>query len=481
MSVNALRSVALLALFFVLASCARNPVTGEREFVLMSERQEIALGRDADQDITRSMGLYEDEEWQEYVDELGQRMAADSERPDLPWTFRVLDDPTVNAFALPGGYIYFTRGILAHFSSEAEMAGVLGHEIGHVTARHGVRQVSRAQLAQLGLGVGTVLVPELQAFEDVAALGLGLLFLSYGRDAERQADDLGLQYMTGEGYDPREMAATFEMLASASGARDGDNIPGFLSTHPDPLDRRDRILQAIEEGDVEVGDRVERESYLRRLEGMPFGNDPREGFFDGSVFYHPDMAFRVDFPENWRTANRRDAVQGVHPEEDAVLVLTLADADTPEQARQRFLTQEDVRERARRTEPIGGLPAAWLEFEATADGGADLRGTAAFIEQDGRIFRLMGYAVDQAWEGRRSAVMTSLESFREVTDPEVLEVEPARVELVRTEEDLTLEAFHERYPSTVDQQTIGTINRVGEGETIPAGTLVKRVVGGALD
>jgi predicted Zn-dependent protease len=131
-----------------------NPVTGQREFVLMTESQEIQMGRDADQDIVRSMGLYEDPELQRYVQELGARMARESERPNLPWTFRVLDDPVVNAFALPGGYIYVTRGIMAHFSSEAELAGVLGHEIGHVTARHGVQQVSRAQLAQLGLGIG---------------------------------------------------------------------------------------------------------------------------------------------------------------------------------------------------------------------------------------------------------------------------------------------------------------------------------------
>ena len=479
MSSLALRLVTILSVMALVVSCARNPVTGEREFTLISESQEIELGQQADQDISQSMGLYEDEAWQEYVDELGQRMAADSERPDLPWTFRVLDDPTVNAFALPGGYIYLTRGILAHFSSEAEMAGVLGHEIGHVTARHGVQQVSRAQLAELGLGIGTVLAPELQAFEDVAAAGLGLLFLSYGRDAERQADDLGLKYMTAEGYDPREMAATFEMLAAASGAADGERLPGWLSTHPDPMERRDRILEEVEEGRVEVGDRVEREAYVQRLDGMPFGQDPREGFFDDGVFHHPEMTFRMTFPEGWQTVNRPDAVQGMHPDQDAIVILTLEDADSPEQAREGFIGQEGVQERARRSESVGRLSAVWADFDVVADDGGDLRGSAVFIQHDGRVFRAMGYAVAQNWDARQSAVMASLESFREETDPDVLAADPARMEVVRTQEDFTLEAFNDAYPSTVDLSTLGTINRVAEGETIPAGTLMKRVTGGA--
>ena len=143
------------------------------------------MGRDADQDIVQSLGLVEETGWQEYVQALGERMARQSERPNLPWTFQVVDDPVVNAFALPGGFIYVTRGILGHFSSEAELAGVLGHEIGHVTARHSVNQISRAQLAQLGLGVGTILAPELAPWAQAAEAGLGLLFISYGRDDER--------------------------------------------------------------------------------------------------------------------------------------------------------------------------------------------------------------------------------------------------------------------------------------------------------
>jgi predicted Zn-dependent protease len=460
-------------------SCAVNPVTGQRQFTLISEAQEIEIGRDADRDITRSLGVYDDDELQAYVQALGERMARDSERPDLPWTFRVLDDPVVNAFALPGGYIYVTRGILAHFSSEAELAGVLGHEIGHVTARHGVTRVSRAQIAQLGLGLGTVLVPQLEGIGgELAGAGLGLLFLSYSRDDERQADDLGLNYMTAEGYDPREMAATFEMLYSASGAEDGERIPGWLSSHPDPLERRDRILARVDAGEVS-GDRVEREAYLQRLDGMVFGPNPREGFFRDDVFYHPDLAFRMNFPAGWNRLNQREGVQAVHPDEDALLLLTLASESTPGAARDAFLSQENVTGSNLRTTAVNGLDAAWADFRAVTQDGV-LRGTVAFVRHDGRIYRLLGYAVEGQWSARSSALRSSIESFRPLTEARFLDVQPRQIELVRTDRTHTLTSFNEHHPSTVSSQVIATINRIRSGDTIPSGTLMKRVVGGQL-
>lgn len=475
----ALLGAALLLPLVGTSGCAVNPVTGQRQLSLFSERQEIQLGQDADRDIVQSMGLYEDEALQRYVHELGVRMARQSERPELPWTFRVLDDPVVNAFALPGGYIYVTRGILAHFSSEAELAGVLGHEIGHVTARHGVSQVTRAQFAQLGLGLGAILAPDLAGALDLAGAGAGLLLLRYGRDAERQADDLGLQYMTREGYDPREMAATFEMLARASGAEDGDRLPGFLSTHPNPLERRERILNRVEAGEV-AGDRVEREAYLERLRGMTFGPNPREGFFRNARFHHPDLAFRMDFPQGWRTVNQRNGVQAVSPDQDAVLLLTLASEATAVQARDVFARQQGITASNARTEAVNGLPGARVDFQAPTEGGGQLRGTALFLEHGGRVYRLLGYATDARFQARAPALRDALNSFRPETDQAILRVEPARIELVRVPEAMTLETFHQRFPSTIPMDQVGVINRVRAGQPIASGTLMKRVVGGDL-
>ena len=455
-----------------------NPATGERQLALISEFREIEMGREADPAVVASLGLFEDDEWQAYVQRLGETMALRSERPALPWTFRVVDDPVVNAFALPGGFIYLTRGILTHFNSEAEFAGVLGHEIGHVTARHSVNQMSRAQLAQFGLGVGAVLRPDLASVAEAAATGIGLLFLSYGRDDEREADDLGLRYMTREGYDPGAMAETFGMLADASGAREGTGrVPAFLSTHPAPLERRDRISARIDAGEFS-GERIEREAYLNRLEGVSFGTDPRLGYFEGSTFFHPDGAFRVDFPGGWEAENGAAAVQAVSPEGEAALTLMLDDAPSPGAALDAFLSELDYPGSNRSGTPINGLDAARADFAGRTDQGT-VAGTVAFVRHGGQVYGVLGYGSEAGWTRRAETIRATLVSFEPVNDPAVLNRQPDRVALVRTPAEMTLESFYESYPSSVPIATIATINHLEPGEGIPGGTLLKRIVSGA--
>src|SRR3954462_3573375 len=195
--------VPTLAMGAGLGSCARNPVTGKSELSLVSESQEIQMGKQGAQEVAQSIGLYDDANAQAYVAEIGKRMAAESERPNLPWEFHVVDDATVNAFALPGGFIYVTRGLLTYMTNEAELAGVMGHEVGHVTARHSAQQITKAQFAQLGLGIGSILSPTFRQFGQLAGVGAQLLFLKFGRDDERQADELGFKYMLADGYDAR--------------------------------------------------------------------------------------------------------------------------------------------------------------------------------------------------------------------------------------------------------------------------------------
>src|SRR5512134_1704571 len=203
---------AVAAAVALVIACATNPATGRKQLMLVSEAQEIAMGKEADQEAVAAYGLYPDPKVQAYVNELGQRLAKASERPSLPWSFKVVDDASVNAFALPGGYIYVTRGIMTHLRSEAELAGVLGHEIGHVTGRHSAQQMSQQQLAMGGLLIGMVAVPELQQYGGLVQQGLGLLFLKFGRDDENEADQLGLRYMTREAYEPRELLEVFGVL-----------------------------------------------------------------------------------------------------------------------------------------------------------------------------------------------------------------------------------------------------------------------------
>src|SRR5688572_27470610 len=199
----------LIALLFLFSTCARNPVTGKKQVVLMSEEQEIAMGKEADPQIVAQYGLYDDKALQAFITEKGKAMAAISHRPQLNYEFKVVDSEVLNAFAVPGGYVYFTRGIMAHFNNEAEFAGVLGHEIGHITARHTVVQQSKQMLGQLGMIAGLIIKPELGQFAEQASQGLGLLFLKFGRDAERESDQVGVEYSSKINYDARQMAGFF--------------------------------------------------------------------------------------------------------------------------------------------------------------------------------------------------------------------------------------------------------------------------------
>jgi predicted Zn-dependent protease len=203
-----------VSLLFLLAltGCATNPATGQKEFSLVSEGQEVSMGQEGDKAVQAEYGVYDDPALNAYVDGIGKKLAAVSERPNLEWHFRVVDSPVVNAFALPGGYIYVTRGILAVCNSEAQIAGVLGHEIGHVTARHSARQITRSQLAQVGLGLGSIFVEGFSPYGQAASVGLQLLFLKYSRGDETQADELGVRYASRAGYDPREIPATYSAL-----------------------------------------------------------------------------------------------------------------------------------------------------------------------------------------------------------------------------------------------------------------------------
>src|SRR5438552_8558485 len=237
--------VGWLACILAVAGCATNPVSGRRELSLVSTAQEDQIGREGYQAVLQEYGVYDDPRLQAYVDSVGQRLGRVSHLPNEHWKFTLLDDPTVNAFAMPGGYIYITRGILAHLNSEAQLAGVLGHEIGHVCARHSAKQITQQEIATLGLAVGGVFSSTLQRYSGAAQQALGLMMLKYSREDETQADELGVKYATAAGYDPREIPATYATLKRIS-ERAGSTLPAFLSTHPDPGDRETRTRALAE-------------------------------------------------------------------------------------------------------------------------------------------------------------------------------------------------------------------------------------------
>ena len=231
----------LPALLLLCPSCAVNPVSGGPELMLVSEQEEMKIGRETDLQIKKEYGVYQDPKLTAYLDGLYQRLGKLSHRPHLPYQFKVVDVSVVNAFAVPGGYVYFTRGILASLNNEAELAGVMGHEIGHITARHSAQQMSRAQIAQIGLLAGMVLSDTFRVLSDAVGLGVGMLFLSFSRENERQADDLGVEYASKAGYDASQMANFFETLEKMNPGSDKTGLPSWFSTHPSPEEREKTV------------------------------------------------------------------------------------------------------------------------------------------------------------------------------------------------------------------------------------------------
>jgi len=452
-------------------ACAVNPATGKKEFMLVSESQELAMGKQYDQQLVVEMGLYDDSALAGYVQSLGLRLAALSERPQLPWTFRLVDDPVVNAFAVPGGYIYVTRGILANMGSEAQLVSVLGHEIGHVTARHTAKQITQQQVFGLGLSVGAMFSPTIAG---LASNAVQILFLKFSRDDESQADELGFRYMRAAHYDPREAADMFSQLSRVTNAG-GGRLPEWQSTHPDPGNRVIAAQQRLAESQIEGGI-VRRDEYLRHIDGLLFGEDPAQGFFVEGRFVHPVLRLQFRFPEGWASQNAPTSVLAQSPDKDAVMQVTLGQGSTPEEAANAFFDQQGIERLGARSRTVNGLPAVQGTFRVTTEQGT-LDGEVLFVKHGDLVFRFMGYTPTSRMGTYAVTFERSLESFAPMNEERWINLAPRRLEIVRVPDEMTAERFFERFPSTVTLETVLQINGWKTGQVIPAGSSAKRVVG----
>jgi predicted Zn-dependent protease len=435
------------------------------------------MGTEYDKAISAEMGLYSDSSLQSYVRSLGNEMASRCERPNLPWSFKVIDDPVVNAFALPGGFIYVTRGILAHLNSEAELAGVVGHEIGHVTGKHSVTRMSTQKLTQFGLGVGAVLDENIAKYGKYASAGLGVLFLKFGRNDEKEADALGVRYTYKINRDSREMIGVMTMLDRVTSAHGGSRIPEWLSTHPDPGNRADKIRYQIDTmGNVFENKIIARNKYLDMIDGIIFDDNPRQGFFKENIFYHPDFKFRINFPNGWKTYNQISAVIGISPKEDAIIQLTIAQELTARAAAQKFFSQDSLIYQQLNYEPVNGLKSISSEFTYTSEGNS-LKGLAYFIEFNGNVYQILSYSNSSKWIEYRSESSSSCRSFRQLTDKRMLNVQPWRLKIVKLSSDMTLESYYGKNPTPITLETLELINRVSRTTRLKAGYRIKTVIG----
>ena len=458
------------------ASCAIDPVSGRRELMLVSEDQEVQLGRQTDRQVVQEYGIYDDPVLTDYINDLCQRMAKVSHRPQLEYHFKILDAAVVNAFAAPGGYIYFTRGILAYLNSEAELAGVMGHEMGHITARHSAEQLSRAQLAQVGLGVGMIFSDTFRALGELAQLGTQMLFLKFSRDNEREADDLGVEYAVKSGYDARQLAEFFETLEGMRSSSDRTGLPSWFSTHPNPEDRQGAVVRRAAEWEQTLGvkqAKVNREMYLKRIDGLVFGENPKEGYVEDNVFYHPGLRFQFPVPSKWTLKNTPKVVQMVNAQKDALLLFSISSASSPKEGAQAFVSKNQASVIQSGGASVNGLPAYQLLSQVKSGDGV-IRVLSYFIQKDNRVYVFHGFTAVNRFDRYRATFVSTMERFRALTDAKRLNVKPARIRVLSTRSTGTLrQALKAVDVPEAELKEVALLNGKGLDDRVAAKTPVK--------
>ncbi|MBD9482833.1 M48 family metalloprotease [Pseudomonas sp. PDM14] len=446
----------LCLLLSLLSACAVNPATGRNDFVMMSEQQEIELGQRYSQEISKQYPRDPDAKLQAYVQTVGERVARHGHRSNLAYTFTVIDTPDINAFAVPGGHIYIHRGLMAYLSSEAELAAVLGHEVGHVTARHSVRQQSQStawgllgQAVAVGTGVGA-------AGDLTSALG-GAFVRGYGRDMELEADGLGAQYLARSGYDPQAMIEVVKVLKNQEDfARDqarakGQEVPpagyhGLFDTHPDNDTRLRQVVASatpLITGKGEVG----RDTYLRHLDGMVFGDSADAGVRRGQRFYHAGLDFTLAFPDGWDLVNQPEALIMHRADQQALLVMSMGPRPQGQSAAQY------LRQRAGRAQLVqeDSFRQADLDVATAVLPGTPARRVAAIV-RDQQAYLFIGVVKGRAsLESEDEHFLQVVRSFRPLQAAERKLTEPRRLHLVQFQAGQSLEDLSRQMSGEGDQ------------------------------
>ena len=474
-----------ISLLALAASCARNPVTGWPELTLVSEAKERKLGKAEARRVAQTMGIVEDPALAGYVRAVGEQLARVSPRQGVPYTFQVVDMKEPNAFALPGGPVYVSRGLLVLMNSEDEFAGVLAHEVGHVAARHAVQRVSRAAplavLTGVGAAVTGIVSPTLgDLVGGVGGFAGAFVLAPYSRGQEHDADRIGQELAAKAGWDPAGLSRSLRSLEREEALHRGEQrATSFFATHPKLPDRvgetekRAATLARASAAPVAVG----RDAFLRRLDGLPVGARPRDGLFDGQTFVHPDLDFRLRLPDGWKTANERTIVGASAPDRRGVVALELVgDSDDPAAALRAFEEKAhiDLATHAERLS-VGGLPAVHAATTArTRDGEIALDLT--WVAHAGRIYRITGATRPDALPAMAPLFRATVESFRPLTERELAAVRETRLRLVTARAGETLGDVLARARSTWNPETAAVANGLEATGRLAAAQLVKVAV-----
>jgi predicted Zn-dependent protease len=486
-----------LALFvgLLVSACSiqQSAITGDKRAYGYSWEQELQIGKEVDLELQEHYGIYDNDALQQYVNKIGQEMLAVShmQREDAhsrykntEFYFRLLDSPVVNAFALPGGYIYVTRGLLSHLDNEAQLAVVLGHEIGHVAARHASQRAFIQQMSQIALVGGAIAGQHFLGIPGGDIIGLGgmaaqMLFLSYSREDERESDRLGVEYAAMQRYQSAEGAQFFVSLERMS-EQSGQSIPNWQSTHPDPAERATSIPELAEEWKAKGFEQtiVNTDQYMGMLNNMIYGDNPREGYTRDGTYYHPDLKFQFSYPSGWQVINQRSLVAVVNNDQNAVSIMRLDNTSAGAEASvNEFLNQEGITTTAKSGLTSSGLRAFQAEAIGQTQDGTQLKFYLYSVEYDGMIYRFINYtALDNyGVYGPRFKEITG--GFRELTNSGILNIQPVRLQTIKTTRSGTFRSFLpsnlESLPINVTSEDLAIMNQVELDGRIESGTWIK--------
>lgn len=435
----------MLILCIILAGCAQNPVTGRNDFVMMSENQEMAVGRQSDAEVKKQYPVYPSKVLQDYVNRVGQKLAKNSHRPNLEYHFTVLDSPEINAFALPGGYVYITRGIMAYLNSEAELAAVLGHEIGHVTARHGVRQNSAAQAANIGLTIVSIFVPQMNTVNGrnlSNALGSALLS-GYGRDHELEADRLGAEYLARTEYDPQAIVKVIGVLKNQElqdielakiEGRQPRRYHGVFASHPD---NDTRLQQAVGEAanKTVANPFAGRDEFLTATNGIVFNDSVEQGVVRNNRFAQADMGIALQFPLTWQVHNLPDSLVAISPQGEAQMQMKLGKPNGSPATVARTLAGangqvEEV--------TINKLPAALVYLPTS---------TLGVVYVDQQAFLIQGTSkTAPLFDKHKAEMLAAIRSFHALSAEERKQIKPLTVRVITAKSGDTFAKLAQRSP-----------------------------------
>jgi predicted Zn-dependent protease len=477
------RASAALAVLVLVAGwgCATNPVTGKKQISMMSEAEELAIGQQQDVEIRREMGEYGDRELQNYVSGIGLRLAEKSHRPNLHWTFTIVDSPAINAFALPGGYVYITRGILPYLDDESELAGVLGHEIGHVAARHAAQQYTRQAEASLGLTILSIFVPGTRPFTDLSSTGLSVLFLKHSRDDELEADRLGVEYGSSVGFDPAgvpRFLATLERVHKQSER----GVPNWLSTHPDPGSRVKVAEPMAAKFTSPTTTARNRDQYFEHINGVVVGDSLKDGIVRDNIFLHPVIGLSVEFPEGWEVSNSPEQVVAREPGTSHYMVLqqidqprgrTLAEMATAEMRGAGYKVEDG------QATKVNGLDAYVGRYRGSVKGLGKVVMHAAHVRVGRQVYVVAGLAPEADFDRADKHIAPAIDSFRELGRSEAAQVQPNRLDFYVVRQGDSWQSIAARAgKNLVSATTLAIMNDHDVSDQPQPGDRVKIVIAG---